>query len=177
MNDISNDINLPAHKKEIIRQLQQFLRTISASNQNIPLIDVDGIFGKETANAVRAFQKEYGLNVTGIADNQTLDAIYKEYLRVLKLKRPSNALQIFENNEILKPGDESDEVYVIQLMLNSINRRFVNIPPIAVTGKLDDKTINSVNKINEKFGTSPQNHIDSSIWNDLSNLYNAIVVR
>lgn len=38
----------------------------------------DGDFGAVTQNAVKAFQQECGLSVTGIADPETLEAIYAE---------------------------------------------------------------------------------------------------
>ena len=38
-------------------------------------VAVDGIFGDETKNALRLFQREHGLNDTGIADPETLAAI------------------------------------------------------------------------------------------------------
>lgn len=176
MNDISNDITIPTHKKDMIKQIQQFLRAISSRSSKIPLIDVDGIFGPETTNAVRAFQQEFGLNSTGVIDNKTLDAIYQEYLRILNLKE-ANTLKIFEENKILSLGDKSDEIYIIQLIINSINRKFSNIPTVEITGVLDIQTINSINKINEKFKKDSVDYLDQASWNNLSDLYNAINIQ
>lgn len=54
--------------------------------------DVDGIFGLDTENAVREFQQDRGLLVTGIIDRETwqelVDAGYKIGERMLYLKYP-----------------------------------------------------------------------------------------
>ena len=38
-------------------------------------VTVDGIFGADTENAVRSFQQEHSLSVTGIADPETVSAL------------------------------------------------------------------------------------------------------
>ena len=40
--------------------------------------DADGAFGKNTQTAVKIFQQVAGLTVTGIADNDTLNALYAD---------------------------------------------------------------------------------------------------
>ena len=50
---------------ESIRQLQQNLRRIAQANPNIPLIEVDGIYGPATQAAVLALQRQLGMEPTG----------------------------------------------------------------------------------------------------------------
>ena len=52
-----------------VSQLQQKL---ISSGCPLPIYGVDGIYGNETANAVRQYQRKYGLAVDGIAGPQTL---------------------------------------------------------------------------------------------------------
>jgi hypothetical protein len=54
---------------EAVRDLQQNLSALG-----YPLV-VDGIFGKETEKAMRAFQRDHGLGADGIAGPRTLAAI------------------------------------------------------------------------------------------------------
>lgn len=56
---------------EAVRDLQQNLAALG-----YPLA-IDGIFGKETEKAVRAFQRDHGLGVDGIVGPRTLAAIGK----------------------------------------------------------------------------------------------------
>jgi len=58
------------NKKTEVKELQQMLTDLDFLNDK-----VDGIFGAKTEKAVKAFQKEYGLNADGIAWPQTLQAL------------------------------------------------------------------------------------------------------
>jgi peptidoglycan hydrolase-like protein with peptidoglycan-binding domain len=55
---------------ESVRQLQTAL-----AHRGLPVGDIDGIYGTQTAAAVRAFQTAQGLPATGIADQGTLRAL------------------------------------------------------------------------------------------------------
>ena len=68
---------------EEVRLLQQYLLKLSEVYQEIPPVEVNGIFGSATRSAVRAFQSLFGLNVTGIVDALTWDAITDAYVDVV----------------------------------------------------------------------------------------------
>ncbi|MCQ2434849.1 MAG: peptidoglycan-binding protein [Oscillospiraceae bacterium] len=60
---------------ENVRILQQYLTYISQFDSAVPAVTDTGYFGPLTKTAVQAFQREYGLNVTGIVGAVTWDAI------------------------------------------------------------------------------------------------------
>ena len=62
-----------------VRALQEYLNYISDSYAEIPKIEVDGIFGAGTENAVRAFQRAFGYTESGIVSAQLWDAITEVY--------------------------------------------------------------------------------------------------
>ncbi|MCJ7727297.1 MAG: peptidoglycan-binding protein [Actinobacteria bacterium] len=74
---------------EKVTDLQRRLKLLG---YNLGVTDIDGIFGIETENAVRKFQQDRGLLVTGIIDQETwqelVDAGYKIDERMLYLKHP-----------------------------------------------------------------------------------------
>jgi peptidoglycan hydrolase-like protein with peptidoglycan-binding domain len=59
-------------KGENVKKVQQMLRELG---YGIGSAGVDGIFGKDTENAVKKFQKDWGLSVDGIVGNQTLESL------------------------------------------------------------------------------------------------------
>ena len=56
-----------------IRSLQTMLRVIAEDDPRLPTVVPDGIYGPATMQSVTAFQRLYGLPVTGIADQTTWD--------------------------------------------------------------------------------------------------------
>ena len=62
--------------RQNIFELQRFLRYISDYYEDIPGVNPDGVFGAETENAVRGFQKRFGLEETGTANSATWEMIY-----------------------------------------------------------------------------------------------------
>lgn len=62
-----------------VRHLQYMLSVLSAYIQNIPALEVDGIFGPSTRQAVLAAQRWFGLPQTGAVDEATWDEIYDQF--------------------------------------------------------------------------------------------------
>ncbi|MBQ3030302.1 MAG: peptidoglycan-binding protein [Agathobacter sp.] len=72
-----------------VRQMQQQLARISKTYPAIPTIRADGIYGEDTADAVRVFQSVFGLPVTGVVDYNTwyeISAIYVAVTRIAELR-------------------------------------------------------------------------------------------
>ncbi len=68
-----------------VRTIQTQLNSISDSYPMIPKIRVDGIYGPETAQAVRTFQQIFFMPVTGVVDFATWYEISKIYVAVNRL--------------------------------------------------------------------------------------------
>jgi peptidoglycan hydrolase-like protein with peptidoglycan-binding domain len=66
---VSNQLALGARGDDV-KKLQ-----LALGQRGFPVGDVDGIYGNQTANAVRAFQASQGLSQTGTGDGATLRAI------------------------------------------------------------------------------------------------------
>lgn len=64
---------------EYVRVLQQWLAVLSDTYTDIPKITPDGDFGAATDEAVRAFQRRFGITPNGIVGALTWDAIATAY--------------------------------------------------------------------------------------------------
>ena len=69
----------PGDQGNKIRHLQYMLSMLSEFIDEIPNINIDGIYGPATESAVRAAQGWFGLPVTGITDSATWDEIYDQF--------------------------------------------------------------------------------------------------
>ena len=65
-----------------VEQLQYMLRVISAYIPEIPPIQVDGIFGPATKDAVLSAQRRFSLTEDGIVGPRTWDEIYSQYMGI-----------------------------------------------------------------------------------------------
>lgn len=70
---------------EAVRQLQEQLNVIADVYYPIPNVAVDGIYGQQTADAVRAFQKQFELPQTGITDFPTWYKVSAIYVAVSRI--------------------------------------------------------------------------------------------
>lgn len=71
-----------------VRTLQRQLNRIARDYPAIPTINVDGIYGPRTAEAVRAYQGIFGLPQTGVTDFPTWYSISRIYVGVARLSEP-----------------------------------------------------------------------------------------
>lgn len=70
---------------EKVRQIQEQLNRIRENYNAIPELRVDGIYGTNTANAVKAFQKIFNLPQTGVIDFTTWYKISDIYVRLSRI--------------------------------------------------------------------------------------------
>ena len=159
--------------RQHIRELQQFLFGISHYNVRIPVIIPDGIYGAETAGAIKIFQQEYGLMPTGEVDRYTWDKLADVHREIfINIIRPD----AFRKNSLLIPGSAGPVVYLVQVMLNTISDRYDNIPPLGLTGIYDEPTEKSVNMFKEVTGDrNNYEGIDAELWNEIVSAFNKLV--
>ena len=106
--------------REEVLALQYFLAVYAQFDPSVPAPSLDGVFGPETQQAVRAFQSLQGLPVTGQVDTATWNALYNAYegigstvltqevLFPAELQGLENAPEVFEMSSRLTqyPGRE-----------------------------------------------------------------------
>ncbi|WP_330698408.1 peptidoglycan-binding domain-containing protein [Anaerocolumna sp. MB42-C2] len=68
-----------------VRMIQDQLNAISNVYTVIPKVAVDGVYGEQTADAVRIFQQTFGLPATGIVDFPTWYRISELYVAVTRI--------------------------------------------------------------------------------------------
>ncbi len=81
--------------KSIIKEIQSNLNTLGYSAGS-----ADGIFGKNTAKALKSFQRDYGLSVTGVADMYT---IYLLSQTVYDIQNTVYTVEFMTHNACLMP--------------------------------------------------------------------------
>ena len=67
-------------EEEAVAEVQRYLRAVSYRYKEVPHVGIDGIYGEETREAVRAFQEHFSLSQTGVVDDVTFLRLYRESL-------------------------------------------------------------------------------------------------
>ena len=154
-------------------ELQYLLALISEFNNEIPTIEVDGIFGNDTEDALRSFQNIYGLNVTGETDFATWDRLYREYVGILT-SLPSGyfgSTTLPYPGSVLTLGSEGDSVRALQEYLNLISNTYTQIPKLNVDGIFGIQTQNAVIAYKNIFGLNPTPIVSANVWNSITSTY------
>lgn len=155
------------------RNLQTYLRQLANFDSSIPFVPIDGNRGDDTTEAIRAFQIRQGLSPTGIADPETWDAIYEEYLLSLEqqaLPSPFSPFPSTPADYSLGAGDSGFPVAAIQYLLEALSVLFP-IDAVRVTGIYDEPTERAVSEIQQRHLLPVTGRTDKLTWNALVRLY------
>ena len=154
-------------------EFQYLLNLTSEFNNEIPPVVIDGIFGSTTKNAVEAFQRAYGLKVTGTVGILDWDTLYREYIGIINAL-PDGYFSIFTlpyPGYVLRLGSQGDSVLALQEYLNAISNTYTSIPKINVDGVFGPQTQAAVIAYKEIFGLGNQGIVSSSTWNSITETY------
>ena len=165
MNDFTNE-------SASIRELQKYLYFISLHDPDIPKVVPDGIYGELTREAVTEFQKKAGLPVTGIVDKITWDAIIKAYNDLSASGESPDPLYIFPSCDyVVKVGERSDIVSVIQILLRCLSGEYSFKVVITVTGIYSDRDARAVKVIQQIHGLPQSGSVNVKTWNAIASDY------
>ena len=170
MRDIRNE-------RENIAELQRMLRELHHADARIPLLAVDGIYGEETAGAVREFQRLFGLPETGRTDYATWNAIHTAYLAALPDNAPPHSISPFptERDYVIRAGEYSDIAALVQFMLRELSHHYdsiVGTPPDGVWG---DASADDIRSLQRAFALPETGEVDKKTWNALADAYSRAV--
>lgn len=161
-----------------VRSLQTMLRTIGRSDgQDITVIP-DGFYGTQTRNAVSDFQQARGIPSTGAVDQLTWERIAAEFPDAKTRVGPAEPLQLILNpNQVLRRGEAHPYLFLIQTMLNALEKAYGSIPAPALTGVLDLATADSISEFQRLSLLPVTGEVDKITWKHLALHYPLAVNR
>lgn len=160
-------------EKNFIVQIQRILRDLNFLRTQNGMVGIDGIYDEGTREAVREFQKRYGLEATGVVDSATwtlLHTVWEFKAEGEALARAVYILPRFEKYEIL-PFTKDNVLYVIQHMLEVISTDYEELEGIELNGVYDIKTQNAIKTFQRKNLLDDTGIIDATTFNHLADAY------
>lgn len=157
---------------DYVKILQYFLSVVSLYFDEIPIIEVTGIYGPETTEAVIAFQKLFGLEVDGLAGKATGSALYDAYIGIISsLSNAEIESTLPFPGRFLTLGSTGDDVKQVQEFLIVAASVYPSITPPAVTGVFNTVTEDAVIEFQRLFDISPTGIVGTITWDELAEQY------
>lgn len=162
---------------EDIRTIQRELNRIRKNYPAIPAIaETNGVFGADTAAAVRAFQRIFNLTQDGIVGKGTWYRIKSIYNGVKSLSEvTSEGLTISEAQrqfpKVLRLGDTGIGVQTIRFYLAFLGFFLPELPPIRITDVFDKELRDAVLAFQSTYGLTVDGVVGRNTWNAIRNVY------
>lgn len=174
--------NTAINKMQAVSNLQRYLRQLSFEEDmsDMPRPPIDGIFDSDTENAVASFQRARGLVETGIADKETWDRIFEEYMRVTENERLAQGLFIFPDSPIdytISKGDALTLVRILQLLLLELRAIYDIFEDVTENGIFDDKTETAIKDFQSANLLPITGEVDKNTWNRIVREYANLALR
>ena len=148
-----------------IRSLQTMLRVLAEDDTSLPPLVPDGIYGHETIGAVTAFQRKNQLPATGIADQQTWEAIAKAYdTALIRVGKAEPIEIIMDPGKVYRLGDSGPYLYLLQSMLLYLSTQHPTIETPTHSGTLDTPTAQALAGFQFLAGLPPTGELDKVTW-------------
>lgn len=150
--------------------IQRSLNEISNNYPSIPKVNVDGVFGDATEEAVKTLQRIFNLTPDGIVGLATWYKIVYLYVGIRRLAELNSRGQqfygvSFENNGTFSLGDRGEGVSVAQFILSVLSEFYYSIPFVNVDGIFGENTKNAVEAFQKTFGLPVTGIITDEVWN------------
>ena len=157
-----------------VQVLQYYLDYVAQYVATVPRTLQDGIYGEDTEESVRAFQRTYGLTPDGIVGLRTWDRLYNVYLGLVSSLDYSNldGLSLPFPGRILEVGSEGDDVRALQGYLNYIAAQYPSIPTLTVDGVFGPATAAAIEAFAQIFGLPPnRGAVNAALWEEITRVY------
>ncbi len=137
-------------------------------------VDIDGVFGESTREAVLNFQRFMGLTADGVVGEETWYVLYNAYRGIVAgiPVRYTDGQTIPFPGVTLQIGSESDDVRVLQEYLRYISERILEVPTLSITGYFGEQTRSAVEAVQSLFGLETSGVVGVVTWNAITSLYN-----
>ncbi|MBO7196880.1 MAG: peptidoglycan-binding protein [Clostridia bacterium] len=154
--------------------IQYYLSYIALFVPSVIEAAMDGTFGPATTNAVKSFQRTYGLPENGIVDRATWDRmenVYYEIVSEIDYEFYGGRILPFPGR-VLREGIEGNDVRVLQEYLNYISNTYTEIPRTNVDGVFGPQTAEQVRIFKVIFDLPGESgRVNAPIWNAIASVY------
>lgn len=159
-----------------VRSLQAMLQVLHLDDERYPDVIPDGIYGRDTQNAVASFQRRRGIPVTGITNQQTWDMIVTDYEEALiRIDKAESIEILLDPGDVLQFGRRDPHIYLLQSMLMYLSDVYPTITRPTHSGYIDAQTATSVESFQRLNGLPITGNVDRKTWKHISKQFSLAV--
>ena len=147
-----------------VRELQFYLFIMSAYDNAVPSVNIDGIFGAQTEAAVKAYQRLAGLTVDGIVGRATWDSLYS---RVSVLRQSGPVITVTRMDYPGTPltvGTQSNAVLYYSLLLSRIAYYFESVESPGLTPVYTEAMADGTRSLQQLLDLPVTGVVDANTW-------------
>ena len=156
--------------------IHYYLDAISFLDNDIPHLKTNSVYNDSTKAMVMAFQKKYGLPVTGKFTYTDWNVLKQTYDKMLKsfssLEEYSSYVDDLYPGYFLSRGLKNDDVKKLQMLLLKICKYDKSIPGVRVNGEFDELTEKSIMKIQSDYNLGITGLVGPFSWKKIVELAN-----
>lgn len=155
-----------------VRSLQTMLRVLAEDDEELLPLIPDGIYGNQTQQAVTAFQRKYGIPVTGVANQATWERIVAEHTAALVRLGPAEPLRLILNpNQVIRRGESHPYLFLVQSMLATLAEIYGSLLAPGISGVLDEATADALASFQYLSALPQTGELDKITWKHLAFQY------
>ncbi|MDR0461988.1 MAG: peptidoglycan-binding protein [Christensenellaceae bacterium] len=164
-----------------VRRMQNQLNRIRVNYPAIPVIaNPNGVFGADTANAVRVFQRTFNLVQDGIVGRSTWNKISQVFGAVTGLSELGGegeriGLSPTPPTTTIRQGARGADVIHAQFLLNYISQFYPEVPSVIQDGSFGASTTSAVQAFQRRFGLTADGIVGPNTWRRLYEVARAII--
>ncbi len=160
-----------------VTTIQYYLNVIAYFNPNLNTFPISSVFDGNTENAVRRFQEEYNLPITGIVNRETwnkITSVYSDILASLPEGYAGEGAKLYPGY-FLTPGAVGANVGDLQRYLLLISQTYNNIPTVTVNDIYDEQTRNAVSSFQSQYNIPVTGNTGPVTWSKIAQIYDSII--
>lgn len=159
-----------------VRTLQYYLSVLAYFNPSLKTVKIDGVFGPATLEAVKEYQRYYGLEPTGVVRLDTwvsMARVYAETVASLPEGYQGNSAKLYPGY-VLSEGMRGQNITDLQTYLSFLGRNISALPELPVTGYFGQQTKEAVEEFQRLYGLTESGTVGAVTWNTIASEYDAL---
>ncbi len=159
--------------------LQYYLNYIALFVPTVQSTKRDGVFGPNTENSVKSFQKTYGLNETGIVDRALWDKMQNIYYGLVSSQDFTfrEGVTLPYPGRILREGLRGEDVRTLQNYLSFLYGKISGLLPVSTDGVYGEQTAAAVLAFQNALDLpNKTGRVNALTWDAIVSIYEDIYV-